>query len=237
MELTKARRLIRRRRLAAELISLLPFNAWRCFAYRLLGYQITDSKIGWRTVIAIESLQIEGALIARRNKIVGPLRMTMKKNAAIGSGNLMWCDLWTLDQNHKKFNYQRELILEEASLLTNDHVVDVVDRIRIGAGTHVAGRGTQMWTHGHSGDQRDIDIGIDCFLGSSCIFTPGSGVGDRSIVGSGAVVAKRYTQKFVMIAGNPSAILREDYYWRTRDGVVADSPPPLPKAIEHVDSQ
>lgn len=46
----------------AVLISILPLNFLRVFAYSvLLGYKIKDSKLGFGTIIAVDHAEIEPA--------------------------------------------------------------------------------------------------------------------------------------------------------------------------------
>ncbi|MEN3977220.1 hypothetical protein [Emcibacter sp. SYSU 3D8] len=231
----RIRRQLRWRRLCAEIISRLPLNGLRCCLYRLLGYSIRNSAVGRGTVIAIEALDMSEAHIGVRNKIVGPFRLEMRHRSAIGSGNTIVSGFWAVRKDHAAFGYRRELVLEEYALLTIEHWVDVIDRIRIGAGTHIAGIRSEFWTHGHTSENRDIDIGKDCFVGSSCIFTPGSGLADRSVVGSGSVITKKHPNRFSMLSGNPAEIRRTNYYWRTRSIIEPDAPPPLPETIRRFD--
>lgn len=224
------------RRFLSEIIATLPLNCLRCWAYARIGYTVKNCRIGWRSVIAVERAILDTALISRFNKIVGPLTLIMEKHAAIGSRNEIICGNWAIDADHQQFSYARTLVMEEHSLITSQHMIDVVDRIRIGAGTHIAGIRSEFWTHGHAGGDRSIDIGLDCFVGSSVIFLPGARVADRSAVGAGAVVAKRFNVPFTLIAGNPPKILKENYYWRSWQRISPDAPPPLPEELSHLDS-
>lgn len=224
------------RRVLSEIIATLPFNFLRCWGYARLGYTIRNSRIGWRSVIAVERAILDKALISRFNKIVGPLTLILEERAAIGSKNEIVCGNWTIDADHLQFSYARTFVMEEHSLLTSQHVIDVVDRIRIGAGTHIAGIRSEFWTHGHSSSDRSIDIGLDCFVGSSAIFLPGARIADRTAVGAGAVIARRYDVPFTLIAGNPPVILKENYYWRSRQRVLPDDPPRLPEELSHLNT-
>lgn len=60
------------RRLVAELISILPVRSIRQIVYNIfLGYKIERSKIGWRTVIDVDSVTIIDAIIGRCNRFMG----------------------------------------------------------------------------------------------------------------------------------------------------------------------
>lgn len=124
----------------------------------------------------------------------------MAKRAPIESNNGIVCGNWAIDADHGQFLYARIFIMEEHSILTSRHMIDVVNRIRIGAGTHIVGIRSEFWTHGHADGDRSIDIGLDCFVGSSVIFLPGARIAYRCVVAAGAVVARRYDLPFTMIA-------------------------------------
>lgn len=222
------------RRFLSEIIATLPFNGLRCWAYSRLGYKVRNSRIGWRSVIAVEDATLDTALISRFNKIVGPLTLVMEKHAAIGSKNEIVCGNWAINLDHQQFSYARTFVMEEHSVITSQHMIDVVDRIRIGAGTHIAGIRSEFWTHGYAAGDRSIDIGLDCFVGSSVIFLPGARVADRSVVAAGAVVSRRYNSPFSLIAGNPPKVIR-NYYWRSRKRISLDDPPSLPEELAHLD--
>jgi len=227
-EVSQMRRRIGLRRIAAAFIALFPLNCVRCFMYRSIGYKISGSRIGWGTIIAIDQLTMTDALIGRYNKISGPLKLSMMSKSSIGSHNTLVCDFWTMDEMHVKFKYRRHMVCFERATVTNHHWFDVTDRISIGAYSYVAGIGTQFWTHGFSDEDRDISIGADCYIGAGCILTPGSAIADRCIVGAGSVVSKKFTAQFCLLAGNPTAVVRDGYYWRSRSVFDPDNPPPLP---------
>jgi hypothetical protein len=67
----------------AALISILPFNALRVLGYRLLGYKISG-RIGFGTVIAVSSVQVEKCKIGPFNLFIGPMTVQIGEGAAIG---------------------------------------------------------------------------------------------------------------------------------------------------------
>ena len=54
-----------------------------------------------------------------------------------------------------------------------------------------------------------IQIGRDCFIGCNAIILKGTVLGDRCIVGAGAVVSGKFEHDSV-IAGNPARVIRQD---------------------------
>jgi acetyltransferase-like isoleucine patch superfamily enzyme len=57
-----------------------------------------------------------------------------------------------------------------------------------------------------------IDVGNDVFIGANVILLPGVSVGDRAVVGAGAVVT-RDVPPAVVVAGNPARVIKtlEEY--------------------------
>ena len=54
-----------------------------------------------------------------------------------------------------------------------------------------------------------IRIGNDVWLGAGAIILPGVQLGDLCTVGAGSVVTKSFTEKGLVIAGNPARVIRE----------------------------
>jgi acetyltransferase-like isoleucine patch superfamily enzyme len=200
------------RKMAALAISLLPGSALRVQAYSLLlGYQFgPGTKLGWGVMIAVDSFRAGNKVAIRRNTtFVGPIRVDLGDHTFIGRSNKIECGDSAADPSQAHMNYAREFITGRDSLINEAHLFDVLGRIQIGDGTWVAGFASQFLTHGAGAMNRDILIGANCFLGSAVRFAPGSGIGDRVMVGMGAVVTKRILENDVVVAGLPAKIIKE----------------------------
>lgn len=96
------------------------------------------------------------------------------------------------------------------SAITRFHFFESSGSIYIGNNSIIAGRNSHFFTHGISStnldDVRSIVIGPWCYVGSSSRFVPGSEVGKGTFVGMGSVVTKKFTESYVLIAGNPAGI-------------------------------
>lgn len=196
-------------------ISVLPLNAWRAFGYKLLGYQIHKSKIGFGTLIAVDSFTISRAKIGWFNLFVGPMKVSIAENVSIGNQNKFICGRWVLQEQYQKFNYTRALQIENSALITSNHYFDVVGAFMLGARSWIAGVESQFWTHGAGAQNRAIKIGSDCYIGSAVRFAPGASIADNSLVALGSVVTNQFHTGYVLIGGAPARVLKENYNWKT----------------------
>lgn len=64
------------------------------------------------------------------------------------------------------------------------------------------------WTIGSEATARPVRIGRGCFLGARAIVLKGVTIGDRAVVGAGAVVTQDVPAEAV-VAGNPARIVRQ----------------------------
>lgn len=97
--------------------------------------------------------------------------------------------------------------------ITRFHFLEASGSIDIGANSIIAGRGSHFFTHGISSNDLDvvrpISIGDWSYIGSGVRFAPGAGVADKTFVGMGSVVTKRYSEQFVLLAGVPAIIKKK----------------------------
>ena len=200
----------------AALVSLLPINGLRVLGYRLLfGYQISESKIGFGTVIAVDSFSIEKASVGLFDLFVGPMKVTLREGASIGNRNTFACGYWVLREQYKESHYTRSLELGKHVLITSGHYFDVAGTFRLGDHSWIAGIGSQFWTHGAGVRERDVIIGEDCYIGSAVRFAPGSSVGNCVLVAMGSVVTSALPVHDALVGGVPARMLKENYDWKS----------------------
>lgn len=60
---------------------------------------------------------------------------------------------------------------------------------------------------------KNIKFGDHIWVASHCIFTKGAEIPSHSIVGTGSLVNKAFTEEHVLIAGRPAKILKTDVDW------------------------
>ena len=60
---------------------------------------------------------------------------------------------------------------------------------------------------------QDIVIGNKVWIGHKVMINKGVAIADDSMIGSGAIVTKKFTQQNVVIAGVPAKIIKENITW------------------------
>jgi acetyltransferase-like isoleucine patch superfamily enzyme len=205
---------LKARVILAHLISLLPLNALRVFAYRsCFGYRIHRARIGWRCVIQVAQAEFVGCTVAHHNRFVGPMTVRVGRGAKIFAHNTFACGGWAVNDPSGRAGYTRRLEIGEDTLITSRHYFDVTGTIELGEGSTIGGIGSQFWTHGPRVKERDIRIGKHCYVGSAAIFGPGAGLADHTMVALGSLVARRFHRRNTVIGGVPAETLREDFDW------------------------
>jgi len=199
------------KRILALLISVLPFNLLRSFAYRkVFGYKIISSQIGFGTILVVEKADIIHSKIGRFNLFLGPMKIIIQKNTSIGTLNRFQCDSWTIKSEYRYLNLKRTLKIGENTRISRHHYFDVAGSIIIKKDSWIAGCGSQFWTHGGSNEKK-INIGKNCYIGSAVRFAPGAQIGNNVAVALGSVVTKKITKDNVLIGGVPAVVIKEDY--------------------------
>jgi acetyltransferase-like isoleucine patch superfamily enzyme len=196
-------------------VSVLPLNAMRVLGYRLLGYDISDSHIGFGTVIAVDSATIRSARIGPINLFLGPIDVVVGPGATIGNRNEFSCGSWVTESQYKDSGYTRSLVVGAGATITCRHFFDVAGTMRLGERSWVAGLSSQFWTHGAGATERDVEIGTDCYIGSVARFAPGSSIGNNVLVAMGSVVSGALAVDNALVGGVPAKVLKSDYDWRS----------------------
>lgn len=95
------------------------------------------------------------------------------------------------------------VVLDVVKVILGDRVF-VAPNVQFYPATHpldATSRG-EMWEYG-----KPISIGNDVWIGGSAVICPGVSIGDRTVIGAGAVVTKSFPAD-VLIAGNPAKIIK-----------------------------
>jgi acetyltransferase-like isoleucine patch superfamily enzyme len=195
----------------SKCISLLPTSRLRVFSYNLIfNYKITNSQIGFGSVINVAECRIDGASIGRFNQFTGPMKIEFFHGVTISDNNQFRCGYWLSIEEKKNAN----LYLQANVNITSEHYFDVSGGISINNNSWVAGRACQFWTHGAGLRPKGINIGSDCYIGSAVLFSPGSELNNRVTVAIGTVLSKPINESEVLLAGCPAIVKKRDFYWK-----------------------
>jgi acetyltransferase-like isoleucine patch superfamily enzyme len=95
------------------------------------------------------------------------------------------------------------LSLGRGAVVTGEHRLDFTDRITLGRGAILAGRGTSLWTHNRR-KSLPVVVGDYCYIGSETRMAPGAVIPNCCIVGLGSVVVRPFDEPYSLIAGVPA---------------------------------
>jgi acetyltransferase-like isoleucine patch superfamily enzyme len=211
------------RRLYATLVSMLPGAPVRRALYSAIpGYSIHPrARIGWLAVISVDKCTMAAdSQVRPRVHARGPMHLVLGERASIGAGTLVHCGDWMLESFGETVGF---LDVGPDALITGGHFLDASGGLVIGEGTWLAGRFSQIWTHGLGA--APVEIGRFCYIGSAARIAPGTRIGDLTVVGMGAVVVDDFGDRTeVLLAGVPARVVREHYHptdWQHLDDAVA----------------
>lgn len=196
----------------AGAIAIVPTNRARRTLYRkLLGYSIAPSAhIASCVLLDVDHADLgPGTKIGRFNRISGPFRIRLAQRATLGGRNTIVCGAYAADAKRQSHGYQRRCDFGVDSLVTTHHFIDTAGGFTLGDRSWLAGRGTQVWTHG-AGDVGEVTIGQDVYVGAGTRFAPGTVVPNDCIVGMGAVLRGTYDEQRCLLAGVPARVVRRD---------------------------
>ena len=142
-------------------------------------------------------------IIGYLNILKGPFKLILEKKAAIGNKNYF-------TRAKLGVSYGNSVLkLGELTKVTVNHHLDLTRSITFGDFSILAGKDSQIWTHGYYHENEgkgriridgEILIGNNVYVGSSCIFNPGVKVSDAIHIGGGSVISKDLTEKGMYVS-------------------------------------
>ena len=195
----------------AALIAAVPLAGLRrVLLNALLGARIDrTARIGIGTVVAVRSFEVgPETVIGAFNVFRGPIDVTIGTRAKIGRANTFKAPWHVVEERFRSWGYAPRFVMGDETLVLGKHFFDLFGTIEIGAGTWIAGYGSQFWTHGLSVMDRNIEIGSGNYVGSAVKVSPGVRVGDRNIVALGSVLFGKLDVSEHLISGVPAKPLR-----------------------------
>lgn len=199
--------------LMSRSIAFLPVGPLRPLLYRFcFGYSLRQARVGFGTIIEVRTFRADGASIGRFNRFYGPMSVSIGPGAEIGDRNTFSCPDWAT----REPGFIGTLEIGRECLLTGLHFFDVAGSVMLGDGAWIAGRGTEIWTHGAGTAANTVFIGARSYVGSGCRFAPGAAVGEGCLVAIGSVVASRIEGNDALIGGVPAKVLKQPYSWPSK---------------------
>lgn len=193
------------------LICFLPWKLRRIVLIRCFGYKIAKSAHIGLSFIYPKYLEMrEGASIGHLNVAVHLEELILGENSSIGRQN--WITGFPMsNKGHFARNAKRRasLIVGKESAITKQHHLDCTDLISIGDYTTIAGYRSTFLTHAidvyeNMQSCHPIVIGDYCFVSTDVRILGGSKLPNRSVLGAGAVLNKRFEEELALYAGVPA---------------------------------
>ncbi len=198
------------------LLLLLPWPLRRRLLQRLYGYDLHPrSRIGLAWVYPHELIMGEGACIGALTVVKGVRRLSMEECASIG--RLNWISAYPAGAP-PHFAHQPDrcpdLLMGRHAAITNRHIIDCTDCIRIGPFSTVAGFRSQLLTHSINlktsrQEARPISIGAYTFVGTACTVLGGASLPDCSVLGANSLLNKPWTDTHRLYGGVPATVQAE----------------------------
>lgn len=188
---------------------MLPWPIRRVVLRVLLGFDLAPScRIGFSLVLAQRVALGARSRIGHLTFVRGLAQLQMDADAVVG--NLNWITAYD-GSVHFAHQLRRDpsLFLGPAAAITNRHLIDCTDAIRIGEGAIVAGFRSQLLTHQVDMAtalqiSRPVTIGKCCFVGTGVMILPGSQLPDYCVVGAGSTLRGVMSGSFQIFSGVPA---------------------------------
>lgn len=152
-----------------------------------------QARIGPGNLIKVRRLVLrDRAYIGYGNALYGPLSLACAPGAAIGNRNVV------LRTRAPSLSLGAVLWLAEGAKITAGHHIDLTRSIRFGAWSILAGKGSQVWTHGYvhlstpparSRVDGRVTIGANVYIGAASVISPGITIADGVSIGALSSVA------------------------------------------------
>ncbi|MDX1953707.1 MAG: acyltransferase [Verrucomicrobiota bacterium] len=199
------------KKLLALLTLFLPWGLRRFILQRYYGYQIhPTAKIGLAWIFPEQLIMKEFSSIGHLTVCKSLSLLSMGAHSHLGRGN--WVtgypkagrEFFTAEPDRVP-----ELIIGDHSAITNRHIIDCTNSIRIGRFTTMAGFRSQILTHSIDLLQSrqasaPVKIGDYCFLGTDCVVLGGSVLPDYCVLGAKSLLRNSFEQPRYLYAGVPA---------------------------------
>ena len=188
----------------------MPTNRLRIFLHRILNkYRISSSaRLEFGVVLAVNAATIGCASIAAGNVFDGPFSLVIEDGVVLGNKNTFWSvmggEVANMEEPEGGAPSMYSCIIRRNVLITEGHFFDSTGGFEVGEGTWIAGRGSQVWTHGLKSGP--VMIGNNCYVGTHVIMSPRSATGSFNVILPGSVVSQRFNTNNATLGGVPARI-------------------------------
>ncbi|MBF8748655.1 hypothetical protein IRZ74_23845 [Pseudomonas monteilii] len=156
------------------------------------------SRVGNLNFISLQCIILrQSASIGHLNKITGPFILALEDKAAVGNEN-------RVIRAPRTVSWGRSMLrLKFNSKITSGHVIDCTRPVIFSSNSILAGRGSQIWSHGYlharEGTGRfridgSVFIGNNVYIGSSSVINAGVNICSGATIGSGSCVSRSITR-------------------------------------------
>ena len=168
------------------------------------NYNIGNNvKIG-KCIINANKVEIGDNVLIRDNNHISCNILTIKEGVSIHSGN--------------KIIGPANFSIGKNSRIINDHYIDLYNNVTIGDYTWLAGKNSQIWTHGSlktkQGKKLDVIIGDNVYVASNVCIAPGVQISEINMIGLGSIVTHGFNESHTIILGNPAEVIKNNIDWR-----------------------
>ncbi len=199
------------------LVVCLPWFLKRRILNRFYGYDLhPQSRIGFSYIFPQFLRMAAGARIGNFNVAVNLDSMVIGEKSTIARGN--WITGFPTGTGSKHFAHDKsrrsQLIMGRESAITKNHHIDCTNTITIGDFVTIAGYSSQFLTHSidvYAGrqDSHPITIGDYCFVSTGVCVLGGAALPSHSLLSAGAVLAKPYTDEWMLYGGVPAKPIKD----------------------------
>lgn len=202
------------RLLLAIVAAVLPQTLKRFVYNRLLGWSVhPTARIGVCLIVVDRLVIEEGVVISHFNVIKGCELVRLEAGCGIGAFN--WVSAAPKASGWFQNSPERrpEFLMGRCAALTQRHVVDCSDTVRIGHFSLLAGMRSQVLTHAIDIDRavqatQPVHVGDYCLVSTGCTLLAGSRVPDRSLVAAGSVITPGLEEQGLLYGGVPARALK-----------------------------
>lgn len=197
---------------AVCLLSLaLPEQLRYAVFRRYFGWKIDPSaKISRFSVLIVDYADIgKDASIGALTVIRGLSNLRMGTNSIIGRLNWISGYPAQLKQSFSQIgNRDPSLYIGDESAITNRHLIDCTDAVRIGRYSTVAGFRSQVLTHSINLESSmqscaPVLIGDYVFVGTAVVILGGSTIPSYTVVGANTLINKELKEQYCLYGGVP----------------------------------